>query len=269
MEETRYNLSPAFDNQAVHTSGREGGQELCEKPEVFIIFGHHAKNEAIAKDVASGLGSTSVSLGTDLSLYEQPSGLCYVDAYFKAKSEFDPKTKEFQEAYLKYREEFLKKGYEFSYGLARANPGVVVIDIHETPADLFFPHEEGIHVGIVGTDKDVTELKKLIDEVVPMGKDDKYFFPVIVEKHGVLKDVSNAPGCPPNYVALELLTKPSLYENIAESDSATLDYSHSRMETRVLKEGTSADLVFEQAKYRRVLELVIPVVAKYMKDRQA
>jgi hypothetical protein len=269
MAETRYNSSSAFDDQAVGKPGRENGQELLGKPEVLIIFGHHAKNEAVAKDVASGLGSTSVSLKTDLSLYEQPSGLCYVDAYFKAKSEFDPKTREFREAYLKYREEFLKKGYEFSYGLARAHPDGVVIDVHETPADLFFPYDEGVHIGIVGVDEDVRELKELVREVVPMGKDGKYFFPVIVEKHGVLKDVSDAPECPSNYVTLELLTKPSLYENIAEAQSANIDYSHMRMETRVLKEGRSADLVFEQAKYRRMLELVIPVVAKYIKNRKA
>ena len=116
---------------------------VIEKPRVLVVYGHHSVNEAIAKRIAPRLKESRVALRTDLELFEQPIGLCYVDAYLAAKQEVDPKSREFSKVYAKERAKRLRGGYKFSYDLAHKNPHATIIDIHETPAGGDY-EEEGI-----------------------------------------------------------------------------------------------------------------------------
>lgn len=246
-------------------------KERNRKPKVILVYGHHATNEAIAKNIVPRLRSSRVALRTDMSFYEQPEGLCYVDAYQVAKKQAGPQSQEFSEIYERETLERLKEGYLQSFKLARDNPEVTVIDIHETPAGASTWGDEGFSIGLHCSDDELKEIRSRLRSQLP-GENalgawlDLY----VTNERGVIRGFDEPE--PENYVSIELLTDPRLYDNIAKAEVARLGYWAMEMEVRRLKpDDTREKLTYlnhEKNKYTRILELIIPVIAEFMDEKR-
>lgn len=245
-----------------------------EKPEVFLVYGHHATNEAIAKNITPRLEHSAVVRRTRLNLVEQPEGLCYVDAYLTARQKTDPKSPEFSRIYSQERTRRLEEGYRLPYKIARDNPRATVIDVHETPGGVDF-EDEGIIINIFGfSEEEKRRLKNQLREILPHGSGERYEdFPIHISGEETIALSGRKVKPPRNYAILELLTNPELYEKIASQQEAKVKHSARELEIRRLKRPRGSllsrrALTHEETKYARILELVVPELAEFMAQKR-
>lgn len=272
MEDT---VEPSSNSASTETETVNQIEKKLKKPKVIVVYGHHARSEAIGKKISPRLKNSRAAKRTELSLVEQPGGLCYVDAYINAKrkaeqQKIDIKSSAFRKLYQEERLRLLQQGYKATYDLAKSHPDTTIFDIHETPAD---DTDEGLWVSVPRPDgDDLKELGRRLREVLPLGKSQKLHrdFSIFVHETGTTEGLTEQK--PENLITLELLVNPDLYDHIAALEEANISTFGLTAEVRELKRQediTTKQRVNQEAvKYSRILELAIPVIAEFEDKRR-
>lgn len=243
----------------------EAQESLERKPSVIILHGQHNKAERIAQLAAESLPNSSVSLDTELNLIEYPKNLCYVDAMEAANKRVPPDSPKFRETYEKERAERLIRGRSFLKEISEAHPESIVIDLHETRSETGVIPEEGLDITLNVSEEQIERLKDELDDAFPPFKDRAA---VNISRPGnlILEGKERSLPLPNNCVIIEIFTDPDLYSSLT-TDVSSIGLFAESAELRRIKKENSREVNQEINKYRRLLEIYIPVIARFMQKK--
>lgn len=257
-------------------SGIESKEGEKNRPKVIVVYGQHGISEEIAKTVAERLRHSSLKLRTNFTLVQHSEGLDYLDAYRAVTEKNKLGSKEFNQAFLEDMYSRVAKAHSLICELAKSNPDAVIIDIHDSLSGCkLFPIEGlALRTGLGWHENQ--KLEEMVREILPLrgkrrGKN-FFGFGVFIAKD---PKQGNIGIYPPNCVVLEIFVNPFLFEYLAAEEGVTEKALLGVRELRKVKfskNGPEVATKFrvrienEITKYTRILESVIPVIARYFQE---